>query len=296
MSMTLSETPERRKHIGVDSFFAERGKLLSDYDKAKKQTADDAMKTDHGNVAEGLTRRWLETFLPKRFGVCKGYIITTNLAFQGDLEEWDILIYDATESPTLFTRGGSGNGEERRAIPIEHVRAVVEVKATLTPENAVKCANKLLKIDEFIGTNQSAEYPQYLCPPFVCTAVFFETKVRTFSEYRSALDSLAKLYQNQIPFMGSLILRSERNNDHSGYVDIIASESPMLEEEIWERSSTFNLPSGLFGTIGTMGWGYNNYPTFLFDLLASIRGTRTGRASSFYGLDFENTRSTRLFH
>ena len=63
--------PKRPKHIGVDSFFAERKKLLNAYDEAKQQTADDAVKTEHGVTGEAEIRKWLQSFLPKRFGVCK---------------------------------------------------------------------------------------------------------------------------------------------------------------------------------------------------------------------------------
>ncbi|MFZ2634279.1 MAG: hypothetical protein WA081_17835 [Desulfosalsimonadaceae bacterium] len=61
-----------KNHIGVDSFFAERAKILDTYDQAKKQANEDQVKTDHGIVAEALVRDWLRAFLPKRFGVCKG--------------------------------------------------------------------------------------------------------------------------------------------------------------------------------------------------------------------------------
>ena len=269
--MLASEQPIRLKHVGVDSFFAERAKLLGDYDKAKRQTVDDSVKTDHGDIGEILARRWLETFLPKRFGVCKGHIITTNLGFRGPLEDWDVLIYDALESPVLFTRGVMDSGAtERRAIPIEHVRAVLEVKATLTPANAKKCSDKLLKIQQHIGQNQSANYPEYLCRPFGSAVVFFETKVESFAEYRRALDELTVLYQHNIRFMGGLVLRSARNPEHAGYLNALVGEKAFLEDEIWEMSSPFNLANGQVGQFGTMGWGYNNYPTFLFDLLAEL--------------------------
>jgi hypothetical protein len=60
-------------------------------------------------------------------------------------------------------------------------------------------------------------------------------------------------------------------------------------------SSPFTATDGYHGVFGTFGWGVNFYPPFLFDLLASIRGTRTERASSLYGLDFERTCGSRLF-
>jgi hypothetical protein len=107
---------KRLKHVGVDAFLAQRKGLLDEYDKAKQQITDDPVETDHGVVAEGLIKTWLCSFLPKKFGVAKGYIITTNLEYEGPLEEWDIIIYDALESPILFTRGTTNQGNERRAI------------------------------------------------------------------------------------------------------------------------------------------------------------------------------------
>ena len=281
--------PERPKHIGVDSFFAERSGLLNAYSKAKKQTADDAVKTEHGNVAEALARKWLQSFLPKRFGVCKGYIITTNLNFEGPLEEWDVLVYDAIESPVLFTRASDADAEPRRAIPVEYVRAVIEIKATLTPVTARKCASKLLKLHQFIGENGEDNYPQFLCEPFLCAALFFETRVDTLAEYRQALDALTELYQHDpiIPLMGGLVLQSQRHPEHSGYLRLMCGDDPISMPDVFEMSSPFNLIDGKHAIFGAMGWGVNFYPMFLFDFLASIRGTRTMRASSFYGLDFE---------
>ena len=61
-----------RGHIGVEAILAERQQLLDAYDKAKAQSLDDAVRTEHGIVAEAVFRRWLATFLPKRFEVTKG--------------------------------------------------------------------------------------------------------------------------------------------------------------------------------------------------------------------------------
>jgi len=287
----------RLKHVGVDSFFAERTRLLNSYDHAKAQSADDAVKTAHGVEGEAEIRRWLRTFLPKRFGVCKGYIITTNLQFEGPLEEWDVLVYDEIESPILFTRGAD-DAEPKRAIPVEHVHAAIEVKATLNPENAKKVAAKLLKLKQYIGEDISPEYPHFLSSLFVCAAVFLETKVESFAQYRSALDHLAGLYQvdDYFPFMGALVLRSQKQADHSGYLQLTTANEPFPMPDVFEHSSPFQLPNGLHGLFGTFAWAVNHYPTFLFDFLAFIKGTRTNRVSSFYGMDFEKPQGSRLFH
>src|SRR5688572_9465115 len=86
-------TKMRPSHVGVESFLAERAALLDAYDKAKRQAAEDPVRTEHGIAAERIFRDWLSTFLPKRYGVTKGYIITYNWEYEGPLEEWDILIY-----------------------------------------------------------------------------------------------------------------------------------------------------------------------------------------------------------
>lgn len=291
--------PERLKHIGLDSFFAERDKLLNAYGEAKKQVGDDAVKTEHGVTGEAAVRKWMQSFLPKRFGVCKGYIITTNLEFEGALEEWDVLVYDAMESPVLFTRGpgDADNAESKRAIPVEHVRAVIEVKATLSPTMAKKCTDKLLKLDQYFGDNRDSEYPQYLSHPFVCAALFLETKVDTLAQYRRALDNLTVLYQRESmkSFMGGLVVRSQRNNDHSGYLKPLWSKDPVSFPDVFEMSSRFKYHDGTHGVFGTLIWCVNNYPMFLFDFLALIRGTRSNKVSSFYGLDLEKTEGSRLF-
>jgi len=95
--------------------------------------------------------------------------------------------------------------------------------------------------------------------------------------------------------MGALVLRSQRNGDHSGYLQSFQPEDGKPLPDIFEQSSMFLFPDGSHGSIGSFFWGVNNYPRFLFDLLACIRGTRTSRVSSFYGMDFENPVGSRLF-
>jgi hypothetical protein len=291
---------KRLKHIGVDSFFAERKKLLDAYDHAKQQASEDQVKTDHGIAGEALVRDWLRSFLPQRFGVCKGYIITPNLDYEGELEEWDIIIYDAIESPILYTREIKGHheSEKRRAIPVEYVRAVVEVKATLTPAMVKKSTKKLLKLQQFIGVNTSDAYPIYLCHPFVCTAIFFETNVRDLKEYRRALDNFIPVLNSipTLPFIGALVLRSQRERSHSGYLQAMQSEQQMSWPDVFEMSSEFQCPNGTCGSFGCLSYGVNSYPTYIFDFLAFINGSKTNRASSLYGLDFANPQGSRLFH
>jgi len=288
----------RLKHIGVDAFLAARKRLLDSYDEAKSKMSDDPVKIDHGLHAEIIFRDWLNSFLPKRFAATKGYIITRSLSYDGPLEEWDILIYDAIEAPVLFYRDTDNKEQPRRAIPIEYVRGIFEVKATLTPKNAKLATKKLIHLQQFVGIDSSTEYPEYLCDPFICGVVFFETAVANLRTYRRALDSFSAIFQQEppLPFMGGLVLRSQSETAHSGYLQALASDTPLGFSDEFELSSEFQYANGQYGCFGCLSYSVNSFQQFVFDMLASIKGTKTGKVSSFYGLDFENTKGSRLFH
>ncbi len=92
------------EHVGVDALLAERKELLDRYDAVKMKGGYDAVESQHGNAAEDYFRAFLTEFLPKKYGVTKGHVITPGLGYAGDLEGWDVIIYDALESPILFDR------------------------------------------------------------------------------------------------------------------------------------------------------------------------------------------------
>ena len=274
-------------HVGADAFLAQRDNLLARYDNAKRQASDDPVKTEHGVVGEAIVREFLQEFLPKKFGVTKGYIITHNLQYEGPIEEWDIIIYDKLESPVLFVRDApeSTKPGQRLAIPVEHVRGVVEVKATFRPDMAKRMCEKLLKLKSFVGVEESAAYPKFLKNPFVCTGIFFETDVANPSEFRAALDQLISLTPGgDAPSLGFLILRSQNAPDHGAYLRHLRSETsiPSMGDDC---STEFSFPDGSYGRLSCFGgWGVNYFPWFMFDLVASLMGNlNPGMLSSFYG-------------
>jgi hypothetical protein len=224
--------------------------------------------------------------------VCKGYIITNNLDYSGPLEEWDIIIYDALESPILFTR------DTKKAIPIEYVRGVIEVKSTLNNKSAKKAEQKLMKLHKFIGENKSQDYRNFLTQPFITSMIFFEIGVLNLKQYRTSLDSISKIYQqdNKLPFMGALVLKSSKNPDHSGYLKAFICDTPAFEEPIFEMSPPFRYSEDKFGYFGTLGFGVNSFPEYIFDLLLFLKEEKTNKVSSFYGYDYGNSTCSRLFH
>lgn len=284
-------------HVGYDGFITTRDELRHRYHEALKQSEDDYVDTEPGDIGEFLVIDWLRTFLPKRYGVCKGYIITSSQERNGNIEEWDVIIYDALESPILFTRDRFG--QEKRAIPVEYVRSIIEVKTSFTPKSARKVVGKLSKLEKFIGENQSLEYPTFLCEPFFCSAFFFRTMFLNFNEYRKSLNHMSKMlteYGN-VPFLGAFILESQKNPEHSGYLRGCQSDTPISCPEELEMSSEFIYPNknhGVFGTIG--GYQSNYYSFFLFELLRAIQGKLNNKIPSFYGLQFGNANFSYLFH
>jgi len=59
--------------------------------------------------------------------------------YEGPIEEWDIVIYDQLESPVLYV---NNLPDPVRAIPVEHVRGVVEVKSTFRRDMTRKFEKK----------------------------------------------------------------------------------------------------------------------------------------------------------
>ena len=109
------------EHVGVDALLADRKELLDRYDAVKMKGGYDAVESQHGNAAEDYFRAFLAEFLPKKYGVTKGHVITPGLGYAGDLEGWDVIIYDALESPILFDRPSLIDPEATRAIPTQRV-------------------------------------------------------------------------------------------------------------------------------------------------------------------------------
>jgi hypothetical protein len=64
---------------GWKQFLTARDIMLAAYDKARVHSSKRQVQTEHGNVAEAEFRKWLIDFLPKRYGVTSGYVISQGL-------------------------------------------------------------------------------------------------------------------------------------------------------------------------------------------------------------------------
>ena len=308
-------TLERTAHVGINLLDAERDSLLDQYDKAVKETQSDAVKTDHGVAAEAIFRNILANFLPKKFGVTKGHILSPTLKRDLEtLEEWDIIIYDALEAPVYSIRRNANDHESggRRAIPIEHVRAVIEVKATFNKKMTENAVKKLLKLDKY-GTGGSSldegSMIGLLHERFFRTAVFFETRVDTPQQFSNALDSLGPLTtENEITWPGGLIIRGHTCPSCSARIDRVETIRP--EHELL----SLGIETGtLLGTchphdsdtelnvyMGSHGFSENEFWRFMQVFLAILKGNR-GPRSRFdpqiqrFGTKFDKLNHRTLF-
>jgi hypothetical protein len=101
--------------------------------------------------------------------VTSGYVIPDLLAVSPryDLPHFDVIIYDALEAPVLWVNAHPDQSAlgQRRAIPAKHVRAVLEVKATLTRKH-VKDARAKLNTLHWLGRDKHLVMPMMALPGF----------------------------------------------------------------------------------------------------------------------------------
>jgi hypothetical protein len=114
--------------------------MLDAYDRAREQSKSHEIETFHGNVAEAACRKWLAGFLPKRYGVTSGYVVSPGLASTDKIPHFDVIIYDQLNAPILWIEDSPDASPQGRsqAIPVEYVMAILEVKSSLSAETVRK--------------------------------------------------------------------------------------------------------------------------------------------------------------
>ena len=76
-----------------------RKEVLHAYDRALDQAKLHEVEVFHGRVAEASIRKWLQEFLPKRYGVASGYIVSAGLPSTTKAPHFDVIIFDQLEAP-----------------------------------------------------------------------------------------------------------------------------------------------------------------------------------------------------
>jgi Domain of unknown function (DUF6602) len=269
--------------------------MLAEYDLALVHAKEQVVSTHHGVVGEAAVRNWLQTFLPKRYGIVSGYIRSQGVPKPHQTRHFDVIIYDQLESPTLWTEENKDKSDAGRAriIPAEFVRAVLEVKAAFNKSTVADALAKLAELDPLMaGFDPAGErYPRYLPSSAVLGMVFFELRASDQDDIEAL--NLFRAVAFERGFYGAVILRGPRKNpDDTALIERAESNIPMEEMRapnglghgVTRTATTEVLGNHL---LALMMWSDINFSRFAFDLLALLQGTyRRGFVSSFHGLDF----------
>jgi len=281
---------------GWEQILAARKEMLDAFDTARKQARSHEVETYHGKVAEAQFREWLSSFLPTKYGVTSGYIVSSGLKSTDKTPHYDVIIYDRLESPILWIEKNPDSSEhgKSRAIPVEYVKSVLEVKSSFSPETVDKAIQHLADLlPLMMGVDTPNEkYKVYLPETFCCGIIFFDLK-REFQFSESAMNKIISGNKCR-GFFGGIILRGEGHElPVSARISLYHSETPIESTIGHDKESLLRpLPIGKSIQMGPnlhvgsmLNWTESNFSQFAFDLIAMMQGTYDPRyASSFYGM------------
>jgi hypothetical protein len=289
---------ERQDNPAWRQFLTSKKKMLDAFDKARQHARAHEVETYHGDVAEEEWRRWLADFLPKRYGVTAGYVVSQGVAFER-FPHYDVIIYDQLESPVLWIEEGPSGAPAgaSRAIPAEHVRGVIEVKAALGPKSAKAAVKHLRDLAPLLaGLDSPGErYKKFLPPTFFSAIVFFDLREK-YQFQRAVLDHLNPPDGAGLRgFRGGLLLRGEGLPfEHSCRLQIVAYKATPGADPGEQKASllshfTFSRPNSQSPEsdrrVMTL-WGGRHFGEFAFDLVALLDGTyQAGKVSSFHAMN-----------
>jgi hypothetical protein len=279
--------------FGWKQILTARKDILDAFDSAREMARTRRVETLHGEVAEGAVRQWLAEFLPKRYGVASGYVVSPGFSDEHRAPHFDVIIYDQLESPVLWVEDSPDRSPQGRslALPVEYVRAVLEVKSQMTAQtmrDAVHHLGELTRVMEGADAPNDP-YKLYLPPAFFCGVVFMEL----MTEHAGTEKTLSAILEG-IPargFIGGVVLRCEGHTlPDTGRISLVSHESPFEGFAtgtsligLGMTASTESAPGIHIGAM--LQWSGSGFAAFAFDLVALLQGTfRAGYISSFYGM------------
>lgn len=253
--------------------------MLAAYDIAKEQSSNRKVKTGHGLVAEAEFRRWLTEFLPKRYAVTSGFIISPGVSNSEYMVHFDVIIYDQLESPVLWIENNSDSSDQgtSRAIPVEYVLGVIEVKSKFNKRNAREAVEQLSELKPLLACTEPINKPVklYLPAKFFCATVFFELRKEDDMDF-GAMDELVEASMLR-GFYGGYILRSESlDKYYSGKISFV-SENCSVEPNnralsFWAASKSKKFSNDVyFGML--LYHSETHFSEFAFDIIAILKGT-----------------------
>lgn len=126
---------------------------------------------DIGDEFEFAICEILRDFLPSKYGVCRGFVVSANGECIGD----DIIIYDQDRFPTLRLLERN-RFDKKEKIPIEAIYAYIEAKHNLDATTLEKAFAQVCGVKELCGSREKVELYQHdpyiqasLRPPYPLT-------------------------------------------------------------------------------------------------------------------------------
>ncbi len=286
---------ERYGTVGWQEFLNQKHDILRKYESAKQVGRNRPTQTGHGNVGEACFREWFSGFLPKKFRVTSGFIIPDTRSVSYTLRHFDLIVYDALNSPELWAENNPDNSEEgkSRAIPAPYVCAVLEIKASLTRQSINDSIAKLKELNDFRSQLRNN---------FVSGSIFFEVAKQTQKSCK-VLEYLSE--PDVTGYYGGLILSAEAIDQNiTGYFKFHDTDSKQLETEdemplvrdigviqkdangnplLTAQGDTcsavsldgkWNFDKGYSPIVKMVElvWSYNAFPQFAFDFLDLLNG------------------------
>ncbi len=264
--------------------------LLDAFDRARQHSRAHEVETYHGIVAEAQFRNWLGDFLPKKFGVTAGYIVSQGASEHDKLPAYDVIVFDQLEAPVLWVEGHPDVTPlgRMRAIPAEYVKAVIEVKAVWDAKAAKKAADHLSDLRPLLaGFNTPGElYPKYLPHIFTSWVVFFDL----FLADHQGVAALSNLLPDEYlrGFRGGVVLRGEGiEPEFTGVAQVQRRSNPEVPSVLAKGikglfSQTKQWADGNHYSV-CLHWFASNFSAFAFELIARLNGTRVGAPPSYHG-------------
>lgn len=180
-----------------------------------------------GTYRENLLQSTLRRYLPERYHVATGFIFGLN-------KQIDILIYDRIDYAPIFREG------DLVIVPQESVRAIIEVKTTLT-SHSLKSALKLLnQVSEFDDTQ----------PPFFKGIYAFESRLKPDKLYKEVASFYTDWNAQAQGAEGVLICRPFQhltcvcvNNNAFAYTEYSRNANSRFVPMLYSKSSATQLNS-----------------------------------------------------
>ena len=279
---------------GYNQLIINKKNLLACYDIALIRSKTHKIHTSHGNVVEAEFRKWLSNFLPKKFGITSGYIISQCMNVKMDkLLHYDVIIYDALECPVFDVEDNQDESHQgyRRVIPAEYICMVIEVKSTLSHKTITDANNKLKELEPLLFDYKIDKLDPYngkLRPNFVTQTVFFELK----EGGNRQKDIFRALFENNLSrHFGNVILRAQGKDDSLTGISETAccdSKIPCMFNSLIDGCSFYADVIGGDSKYhgGTLSWSNIQFSSFALNMISLLNGTyRVGYLPSFYGLN-----------